>query len=220
MAPCGPSYTSRTFSRYSSKLTRRISRCSSSRFSTGCRLLAGTARCGREREAWRRLLLDTMIACRRDRWTPRRRLSARTRCIRWLTVGIPFQGSTARPLDAMGPGYPRRGTTWPASLARFPGLSPSSRGSAAPAGAAAWGGRRRHAHGLFRTLVDSRGRLVGGSRQSGRVAEQQAEHVQGLNGPSRITDAAGVDALLPYRQGIPQILLPRLGQQSPRPTRP
>ena len=36
-APCGPSYTSLTFSRYSSKLTRRISRFSSSRLKTGFR---------------------------------------------------------------------------------------------------------------------------------------------------------------------------------------
>ncbi len=52
-----------------------------------------------------------------------------------------------------------------------------------------------------------------------RVAEEQAEDIDGLNGPQRLAEAGGVHALIPHPEGVAEILFPRDGRASPRSVR-
>ena len=45
------------------------------------------------------------------------------------------------------------------------------------------------------------------------VAEEEAEHVEGLNGARRVAEAIGSGAFVPDRHGVPQVLFERLAQQ-------
>ena len=45
------------------------------------------------------------------------------------------------------------------------------------------------------------------------LVEEHAEDFQGLHRPCRVVNPVGVDAVLPDRQGIAEVLHPRLGQK-------